>query len=115
MHVSAVMRPLQKEQRAYVDKHFLPNRLQPSDHLPLGCILHLRPSANSSVSSASMQQQASLELSDYGDSDDRDNVPATHPPAPAEHPTNGLASDCSDSRPSLVMQPLGDNERAPSR
>eukprot|EP00887_Chlorella_sp_A99_P005315 scaffold1.g5315.t1 len=41
MHVSAVMRPLQAEQREYVNKHFLPNRMQPSDHLPLGVILRL--------------------------------------------------------------------------
>ncbi|KAI3433865.1 hypothetical protein D9Q98_003668 [Chlorella vulgaris] len=41
MRVAAVMRPLQQEHRAMVDSSFLPNRVHPSDHLPIGAVLKL--------------------------------------------------------------------------
>jgi hypothetical protein len=34
------MRPLQLEHRELVERHFLPNRFHPSDHLPIGAIIN---------------------------------------------------------------------------
>ncbi len=37
--VTAVMRPINIAARLYAEEHCLPNRYNPSDHLPLGAVL----------------------------------------------------------------------------
>jgi hypothetical protein len=41
MRVEAVMKPLQQELKPLVEKASLPNRVHPSDHLPVGAVLRL--------------------------------------------------------------------------
>lgn len=40
LQVAAVMRPLQLELRELVERCHCPNRFHPSDHLPIGAVLH---------------------------------------------------------------------------
>jgi hypothetical protein len=39
--LAAVLQPISASHRAYVDRHFLPNEVDPSDHLPIGAVLRL--------------------------------------------------------------------------
>lgn len=41
LQLAAVLQPISASHRAYVDRHFLPNEKDPSDHLPIGAVLRL--------------------------------------------------------------------------